>query len=327
MSILNGLRQIKNASIKMVKEKLGAWLVFFAKNKNRRSMIHLKESKYHLNAAQVQYLISDAINQKKPFLVVRPGGVESEITSFFIKKRLIKNSKGYRMEDLVRGELNAGICPKDDRNFDKFSLAYLSVIADSDLLLFYPWTAELCLRGFAEHTFNARYHDFDPLTAFNNGAPHWLQTLEGQRVLIVCPFENSIKKQYARLREVQLVRDLWPICDLKVISPPVTFAGNSTATPWASELNSFLKKMDNIDYDVALVAAGAYGPSIASHAKRSGRIGIHVGARLQLYFGILGRRWEGSALLAPHKPLAGWCRPCETEIPSKATEIEGGCYW
>lgn len=311
----------------IIKEKLAASLGYFRKKKNKRSVNHLEKSKYHLNSSQVQTIISDAIYEKKPFLVVRPGGVESDIVSFCIKQRLIKNSKSYRIRDLVKGELNAGICPKDDKNFDLFSLAYLSAIVDSDLLLFYPWTAELCAGGFAAHTFNARYHDFDPLTAFNNSVPYWLKTLEGRRVLVVCPFVNSIKKQYERLRDVQLVRDLWPVCDLKAISPPVTFAGNLTATSWANELNGFLKKMDTINYDVALVAAGAYGPSIALHAKQSGRVGIHVGARLQLYFGILGARWEDSALLAPHKPLAGWCRPCETETPKRATEIEGGCYW
>jgi hypothetical protein len=77
---------------------------------------------------------------------------------------------------------------------------------------------------------------------------------------------------------------------------------------------------------------------MASHAKKMGKIGIHLGGSLQLLFGIRGKRWEnkeyGSSLRQTHPeikyyelPNADWIRPTESETPKSANNVENACYW
>jgi hypothetical protein len=55
---------------------------------------------------------------------------------------------------------------------------------------------------------------------------------------------------------------------------------------------------------------------------------IQVSGVLQMYFGILGKRW-----LQERKEVVNlfmneyWTKPQETEKPLNWSKIEGGCYW
>ncbi len=89
--------------------------------------------------------------------------------------------------------------------------------------------------------------------------------------------------------------------------------------------------MSKVEFDIALISAGAYSYPLALHAKKMGKIGIHTGGGLQLFFGILGKRWE------PKYPettnylsnyINGyWVRPSAEETPENSKMIENGCYW
>jgi hypothetical protein len=86
------------------------------------------------------------------------------------------------------------------------------------------------------------------------------------------------------------------------------------------------QKMEEIDFDIALVSAGAYSYPLALKAKELGKIGIHSGGGLQLFFGIMGGRWENDSNVLS-KQNEYWIRPSENETPENAKGVEGGCYW
>jgi hypothetical protein len=64
---------------------------------------------------------------------------------------------------------------------------------------------------------------------------------------------------------------------------------------------------------------------LAHYAKKLGKIGIHCGGGLQLFFGIMGKRWEKSSYL--NSLQIGWIRPDKNEKPVGADLIEGATYW
>jgi hypothetical protein len=84
-------------------------------------------------------------------------------------------------------------------------------------------------------------------------------------------------------------------------------------------------KIVKTNFDVLLVSAGSYSFPLAHFAKKIGKIGIHCGGGLQLFFGIMGKRWEKSLYL--NSLEVSWVRPNENEKPTGANLIEGGCYW
>ena len=84
--------------------------------------------------------------------------------------------------------------------------------------------------------------------------------------------------------------------------------------------------MEQSDFDVALISAGAYALPLAHHAKKLGKIGITCGGELQLFFGVVGKRWEHMEKVTKYRNEF-WVRPSEDERPANWREIEDGCYW
>ena len=96
---------------------------------------------------------------------------------------------------------------------------------------------------------------------------------------------------------------------------------------WTEGLRAMEKQMETTDFDVCLVGAGAWGLPLAVHAKRLGKVGIHMGGDTQLLFGIKGKRWDDNPGMSDKLYNEYWVRPSEEETPDNNAFIEGGCYW
>ena len=105
---------------------------------------------------------------------------------------------------------------------------------------------------------------------------------------------------------------------------------------WFEGLEWMKSEIDKIDYDVALIGCGAYGFPLAAHVKRKGKMAVHIGGKLQLFFGIRGKRWENPLYgtkegfpIGTYSEMLNnpaWVRP--TEYKTKESEnAENACYW
>ena len=95
---------------------------------------------------------------------------------------------------------------------------------------------------------------------------------------------------------------------------------------WFDILEKIKNQMSNLNFDVALISCGAYSFPLAMHAKKLGKIGIHCGGALQLFFGIMGNRWTYSREITKFHN-SHWIRPSIFERPIGHHLIENGCYW
>ena len=86
------------------------------------------------------------------------------------------------------------------------------------------------------------------------------------------------------------------------------------------------KNISSIDFDVALIGCGAYGFPLGSYVKELGKIAVHMGGDLQMFFGIMGNRWENNPA-AISRMNEYWIRPTQGEIVNNNEMIENGCYW
>ena len=158
----------------------------------------------------------------------------------------------------------------------------------------------------------------------------WTKALEGKKVLVIHPFQNTIEQQYKK-RKLLFKNNLLPDFDLKTIKAVTSFLDEKTEfKTWFDALDSMKKQMDQIDYDIALIGCGAYGFNLAAHAKKSGKKSVHLGGALQILFGIIGSRFEN--------PIVGdgiylklfnehWVRPSNEEKPKSHNSLESGAYW
>ena len=285
--------------------------------------------------------ISKLIDLGEPALVGRLGGTEARFLGQFIKinrhKRIqsilfkIKPNWIKRAKEI---NTNAGFYFENLGQVSDFFKLYDKALLDTDVLgawgTAFAWIESRYLK-------NIKTLIPVPMTAPwvepyspSNSKIAWSKSLNGKKVLVISPFTESIIKQH------KIINDVFPNYDypnfiLKTIKAPQTIGFDSNSEPnWFENLDQIKKMMTNLEFDVALIAAGAYSYPLAHHAKQLGKIGIHAGGGLQLFFGIIGKRWEanwGEGNYLEKYVNKHWTRPSQLETPSKAHKVENGCYW
>lgn len=154
-------------------------------------------------------------------------------------------------------------------------------------------------------------------------ADPWTSVLEGKKVLVVHPYEKTIREQYKKRDLLFKDRRLLPDFELKTVKAVQTIANTPSEFPsWFHALKYMEERVEQTDFDIAILGCGAYGLPLAAHIKRMGKKAVHLGGSTQFMFGIIGKRWEGNPLINGH-----WVRPALDETPAKAALVEGGCYW
>ena len=239
---------------------------------------------------------------------------------------LFKGSRvGWDEKTLRTIHLNAGVFPPDPPVIHEFCRVFLERVSQTDLLAAFQIPGESYLHSLCCP--ESKIVSLSSLEPFRHINP-WSQQLANKKVLVIHPFASSIRQQYQKRN--LLFRDplVLPEFDLKTLRAVQSIAGNSCGFhSWFDALEWMEVEMEKVDFDICLVGAGAYGLPLAAHAKKLGKIAIHMGGALQLLFGIKGGRWEHhvtdiSSLFNEH-----WIRPDETERPRGLETIESGCYW
>jgi hypothetical protein len=156
----------------------------------------------------------------------------------------------------------------------------------------------------------------------------WTRYLRDKRVLVMHPFFYTIKQQYTKRHQIWPDQDdILPDFDLLQIRvPQLPSLVEPTDTDWFASLDAMKRQMELLDFDIALVGAGAYSLPLVVHAKKLGKQAIHLGGGTQVYFGIKGDRWEQDSSFQKYFNVS-WIRPLPEDTPKQNHLIENGCYW
>lgn len=156
----------------------------------------------------------------------------------------------------------------------------------------------------------------------------WMPALKGKRILVVHPFSKTFLKQVDNFKTVFPNTSWFEDCTLEFVQPPLTLAGNHQGKDWQEHYQAFVASLRNVkEFDVALVAAGGYGMLVSNFIfKELKKSVIYVGGALQLFFGVIGKRWfENKEILKLVND--DWIRPDTSDKPANFTRVEKGCYW
>jgi len=219
----------------------------------------------------------------------------------------------------------AGIYPFSEEEYNKFGAEYLKALYTLDAIPLWnkilPGFEQSIIQQIKSHIIQLQ--DIEPYLR----TPPWSHSLKDKKVLVISPFANSIEKQY-KIKDKIWPNGILPDFELKtikyphskVINPSTPFNSTLEAAQWAEN------EMNKIDYDVAIIGTGGASILLTAHAKKMGKIGIHMGGPTQILFGIRGRRWDD---IEQFKTLYNdfWTRPSKDEIPEKPENVEGGCYY
>jgi hypothetical protein len=228
----------------------------------------------------------------------------------------------------------SGIFPPTQQTAEKFSELYLKDIPLVDLLgSFQYYEKFMPLRKDVE------YVHLETLYPFFVDRP-WTKALEGKKVLVVHPFDSTIKTQFQIKDKIFARRDILP--EFTLITYKAVQSAAGTEVPfkdWFEALNFMENQISNIDFDICILGCGAYGLPLAAHIKRMGKKAIHMGGGMQLLFGIKGKRWDDPNYLklytyptpfdTPYCTLYNefWIRPLPEDTIPMAIKVDGGTYW
>lgn len=207
---------------------------------------------------------------------------------------------------------------------DSFSEYFLSFIQNLDLLGVWRIGEENVVELFNK---NIQLVNLPAIEPYYFDKP-WSRALAGKKVLVLHPFANSIKQQYARRQMLFPGRDVLPSFELQVIPAVQTLVNNTGGfSNWFEALEYMCKEISKADFDVAIIGADVYGMPLANFIKmKMGKIAIHMGGATHILFGITGKRWYQVAkvrsLFNEH-----WISPSIDEWPFGAEKVEGGSYW
>lgn len=286
-----------------------------------------KRCVFFYNKSQGNELIHEMLLGSKPVMITRHGRVELEAASSFEFDNRIKN-----LEEL---HLNAGFFPKHEDMAKQWADLYLRCCRDLDCLCAWNYRFGLFVEEeniFAKYTPDAQViSQMSVLTPFFEENP-WTRALKGKKVLVIHPFDKSIRMQYEKRHLLFSGRpEMLPsFAELHTIKAVQTIVGNTDSrfNTWFDAYKWMCDESDRIDFDIALIAAGAYGLPLASHIKRKGRKAVHIGGGLQLLFGITGTRWKSDpAFRLGELVNENWVVPLPEERPVNALKIENGAYW
>lgn len=293
----------------------------------------------HIDHTNADTYIADLLKAGKPALIGRLGGTEARFIGAYMK--LVRNSRfgfSFRLGQKFSSQwkkrnrevfTNAGFYHDSLSEVEEFCNLYQDALLNTDIQgvwgVAFTWVESLYFDS--ENTkaipvgFTAPW-----VEPYGRNDKPWSLELEGKKVLVISGFSDSINKQHNRIASV-FPNMNYPTFSLQTIKAPLVAGQRSEDDRgWHELLQEMKDQMMEIDFDVALISAGAFSYPLAHFAKNIGKIGIHCGGGLQLFFGVMGNRWNNSPEVLKFVNDS-WVRPSAEERPQNAEAIENACYW
>lgn len=166
------------------------------------------------------------------------------------------------------------------------------------------------------------YYMDDPKYNINN-------LLKNKKILIITSHKETTKLQ---LNKLDMLYNK-PIFDKSntfyIYKPAQQNAGSHDRNSWTHHYNLMTQDLLNIkrdfDYDLALISAGGFGMLLCNFIyKNTNASVVYVGGSLQLYFGIMGKRWQTNSSIIKNN---NWMYPLDVDKPKHIEFCENGCYW
>ena len=300
---------MKSNEMKYTQYQMNDWIIDKLKSNQPFSCVRLGNTEYNL----IEYIIH---NQQIPDVWINYthlAGIFPHTHEFCRDKYCPKIDESLQNADAIG---HPGCCSKDFSK--KFEQSYL--------------VNKVC---YTECRF------LDPIYLSNYSDP-WTKYLKGKKVLVVNSSASSIKKQWDN------IDNIWGdkkelICPFELVdvirspfAPSVCggdiFYGDKKINDWIESSEMICDFIDDVDFDVALIGAGAYAPVLASYIKSKNKSVVTTCGSTQLFFGVKGKRWTENDNNAHHKVIDdNWIFPIKEDLPINLKFVEsfegGNAYW
>jgi len=275
-----------------------------------------------------QDLIKTLLHSNLPFFIGRIAGVELQV-AYFLKEQKI-TELAYAIQEL---ENNAGIHVKDTESLHYYIDQLLQAYKHCTHLAIWEQVGPVfAITGKGQEMILERNptlpriqaRSLEPYYVQNS----WMSAMKGKRILIIHPFTTTIKKQLEKRHLLFPTTSWFEDCTFQFVKPPLTLAGNHEGKDWTTSYQACIEELTQLEpFDVALVAAGGYGMLFADYIHTEMKRSVmYIGGALQLFFGIIGKRWFSNTQIMDCV-TDDWVRPDALDQPPNFKRVEKGCYW
>lgn len=290
----------------------------------------------YCNGQEASDLIRNYIISDKPCMICRFGNNELNTVLAYLDindktykpikkvKYLMGKIDYIKWNEKIKFKMsnNAGFFPVDGIHLSRFSEMMLDEMKNIDILGSWLQGEERVLASFPQ----AKLVPLKDLEPYFHKNP-WSEALEGKKVLVVHPFEDSIRSQYLNRKNIFSDERILPEFDLLTLKSVQSSRDNKEKfNTWFDALRWMSDEITKTDFDIAIIGAGAYGFPLAAHVKKIGKKAVHLGGATQILFGIRGKRWDQwpffQSLYNEY-----WVRPSPSETPEGFKNVENGSYW
>ncbi len=255
-------------------------------------------------------------------------GTGAEVRDHDEKEALDKGSRNLGAKEAYHDNLKlvmkqgAGFFPVEDAYLDRFVRLYSDNLQEIDFI-WSMWLSRfenLLYQRFAPDKEIGLYDD--TALPYDLDMP-WTKALEGKKVLVIHPFEESILENYAKRERLFDHPGMLPKFELITLKSVQSIADeNVPFEDWFAALSYMEDQISRMEFDIALIGAGAYGFPLGAYVKQLGKKAVHIGGMLQLLFGIKGKAWNKLGIYNEY-----WTSPKESEKPKGYQSVEAGRYW
>lgn len=284
------------------------------------------------DAKYVYDMLKHVIQNQIPFSLGKVGGTEARAMDIVWTAKTQNKST---FDTHVYLATHSGVWPLTTEVVEQWSQQYFD--ASNDLNITVRWTEK-------------PYSVFEQMYLPNQTVVHYVgsalnpfawekpytELFEGKTVLIMSLFEDYIRSQYAdnRLCIFPHKPSALPQFNLRFITTPhpKSFSDKSLFyypnlfknETYFDNMRHMKARMDETDYDIALIAAGSYGNPLAAYAKKQGKVALVVGGQLGPFFGLKGARFDSRSWYRDFYYNKCWSR---MRRPSYAHAMENSAYW
>lgn len=278
-------------------------------------------SGFTLPAEETSLSLVDLLRSGNAFFAGRYGA--NEMNAMAVYDLGIKSKMKQVKHEMCNG---AGFFMKNQKDLNRFSEIMIDSTRELDYIAIWNLSLEeYYIKKYAsKDVLMSRLRYFEPWYA----EKPWTSELQGKKVVVIHPFDETIKTQYKKRKLLFDNKQMLPEFELRTVKAVQTIAGSKDVRfeSWFDALDWMYEEALKEDFDVALIGCGAYGFPLAAKLKKVGKAAIHMGGVLQILFGIRGSRWNNdpvvSKLYNEH-----WVHPSQNERPKNFNNVEQGCYW
>lgn len=281
-----------------------------------------------------QYRIAALLSDSQPHFIGRIAGVELKVAYAVLEKTSLLTDR-----DLLELENNAGIHTTSQESLKEYATRLVHAYEACSMIAEWPQEGEVFQVTGEGQRFISRRTPLIPKCSALSLEPYylpptefsWMSALRGKRILVLHPFIHTFQRQIEHLQVLYPNRSWFEGCTFHFLRPPVTLAGNHQHMDWREHEEQCFQQIRDAQkthpFDVALVGAGGYGMPLCHRIYQEFQTHvIYIGGALQLFFGVIGKRWfsnkEVMALLNEQ-----WVRPVKEDQPRDFKRVEKGCYW